>query len=128
MYTEDGVDVLGVWRVGRADLPGRNGRATLVLCGAKQSRTLILLYSLWFVAAPWAGVGVPCVTCACVALQEQTAQAGYEAPVSGNVGTRARFNGDRQEQRPGSSKEPFNRRTKGTGRDHTQNLKAFALL
>lgn len=39
-----------------------------------------------------------------------------------------RFNRDRQEQRPGSSKEPLNRRTKGTGRDHTQNLKAFALL
>lgn len=27
--------------------------------------------------------GVTCVTCACAALQEQTAQAGYEAAVTG---------------------------------------------
>lgn len=39
VYTEDGVDVLEAWRVGRADLPGRYGRGTLVLCGAKQSLT-----------------------------------------------------------------------------------------
>lgn len=61
--------------------------AALLLCGAKQSFALILLaFAPWFAAIPCDRAGAPSLILPSVLpLQKQTAQAGYEAPVTREV-------------------------------------------